>query len=374
MKKAIFFTTFVLLLVPTLAFGATLRGGTHYTLPADETVEGNLYIGAGGATINGVVTGDLVAAGGTITVTGTVQGDVLVAGGTLSLGGKLGDDVRIAGGNIDISTEVPGDLTVAGGDVGIFPAGAVRGDVLAAGGNVKIAGPVNGIISGAAGTLTLASTVGGNVDVRVGNLVLESGASLAGDLKYEAKQEATIASGATIAGKTEFREARWNHFGFALGGAAIIGWFISVIAMLVAAVVLVLIFPRFSEALVARTMKAFWRHALYGLLFLIVTPIVSTLLFVTVIGWMLGLALLVIYGLFVMFASAYGNILLGTYLMRIARKKEQLPLHWTTAVIGVLIASFIGLVPVIGWIFIFIFFVAGLGGFFVHDWEKMRGQ
>ncbi|MFA6512184.1 MAG: hypothetical protein WCV86_03620 [Patescibacteria group bacterium] len=373
MKKVILFAALALFLAPSVAHGATLRAGTDYSLPADETIQGSLYLGAGSVAINGIVAGDLIAAGGTITLNGEVQGDVLITGGTLSVNGKLGGDVRVAGGNIDINTEVPGDLAVAGGDVGLLSGGSVRGDVLAAGGNVKLAGPVDGKVNGAAGTFTLSGIVSGDVDVHAGELILESGAKLGGNLTYEAEHEATISSAATIEGTIKYTEGRWNNFNFAIGGVAFVGWFIGLLSMAFFVVVLMLLFPRFSEAVIERGMKQFWRQALYGLIFLIVAPFVGVFLFTTVVGWMLGLALFTIYGLFVMVGAGYGNILLGTYFMKLVRKKEVMKPTWAIALLGVLLATFIGFVPVIGWAFVFIFFVAGLGAFFMHDWQKMRG-
>jgi hypothetical protein len=132
--------------------GGKLRTGDTVTVPADETVDGDLYLLAGTATMDGTVDGDLMALGGTVQVNGTVTGDLLAAGGTVTIAGMVEGDVRTAGGQVTLSGPVGEDVVAAGGQTTISSGGTVGGDLIVSGGQVTVAAAVTGSIEGSAGT------------------------------------------------------------------------------------------------------------------------------------------------------------------------------------------------------------------------------
>ncbi len=151
------------------ALGGKLRTGEDVTVPAGETVEGDLYAASDTIVIDGNVEGDLVAAGGDIQVNGTVSGDLLAAGGNVTVAGTVEGDARLAGGQLTVSGEVGEDLLVAGGQATITASGSVGEDVIAAAGQLTIAGSVAGSVEGGAGTYERTGTVGGSENVAVGD-------------------------------------------------------------------------------------------------------------------------------------------------------------------------------------------------------------
>ena len=163
----------LLLLATTIALGqdsfldGKVRAGDQVTVPASETVEGNLYIFSGTATIDGTIQGDLVVFAGTINVNGEVDGDVMAAGGQLTVAGAVTGDVRMAGGTLTTSDAVGGDVLAAGGTVTIGSGGTVGGDVIVSGGQVTVNGTVDGSVEGTAGAYTSSGTVGGSEHVVV---------------------------------------------------------------------------------------------------------------------------------------------------------------------------------------------------------------
>jgi cytoskeletal protein CcmA (bactofilin family) len=160
-------TTIVLAQGEHTLLDGKLRTGDQVTVPASETVDGNLYVFAGTVTIDGSVEGDLTAFAGTVNINGTVTGDVLLAGGQLRMFGPIGGDVRIAGGTLDASGEVGGDVLAAGGSVTVTSGGDVGGDLIASGGTITVDGNVTGSVEGTAGNYTSNGTVGGSEHVVV---------------------------------------------------------------------------------------------------------------------------------------------------------------------------------------------------------------
>ncbi len=150
------------------ALDGKLRVGETIIVPADETVDGDLYLAAGTVTMDGTVDGDLTATGGQVTINGTVTGDVLAAGGTVSINGTVDGDLRTAGGQLTVSGGVGEDTLAAGGQVTIGSTAAIDGDLIVTGGDVRMAGAVAGSIEASGGAYDRTGTVGGTERVFIG--------------------------------------------------------------------------------------------------------------------------------------------------------------------------------------------------------------
>jgi hypothetical protein len=144
-----------------------LRTGDNVSIGADESVEGDLYLIAGTATVDGSVDGDLTVIGGQVTLNGTVTGDVLAIGGSVIVGGSVDGDVRTSGGQVDLRGETGEDVLAAGGQLTLSSGGSIGGDLMMAGGQAVVAGSVAGSIEGAAGTYDRTGSVGGTEHVVV---------------------------------------------------------------------------------------------------------------------------------------------------------------------------------------------------------------
>lgn len=78
----IIFLLVVLVLIgfPPGVQAADFRTGQDVTVPAGETVNGDLYIAGNTITIAGTVNGDIFTAGSSVAVSGTVNGGLTAAG------------------------------------------------------------------------------------------------------------------------------------------------------------------------------------------------------------------------------------------------------------------------------------------------------
>src|SRR5215216_1597039 len=82
--------------------GGKVRSGREVTVPAGETVQGDLIASGGTVRIDGRVDGDLVASGGQVTVAGTITGDLVAAAGSTTISGTVDGDARLATGQATI--------------------------------------------------------------------------------------------------------------------------------------------------------------------------------------------------------------------------------------------------------------------------------
>ncbi|MBA2633039.1 MAG: hypothetical protein H0U86_08590 [Chloroflexi bacterium] len=182
------------------------RSDTTVTVGPDETVDDDLYIGAGTVSIAGTVNGDATIGGGTVTMTGTIEGSLNVGGGTVDVLGDVTGAVRVSGGTVRVVGSVGRDVVLFGGTATIEPGAEIGGDVAGATGSLTAAGTVHGDLLVGTGSMILAGTVDGEVDAAVGDLVVESGAVVGGDVTYTSENEARIEPGAEIGGSVERRE------------------------------------------------------------------------------------------------------------------------------------------------------------------------
>jgi cytoskeletal protein CcmA (bactofilin family) len=147
--------------------GGKVRSGSEVTVPASETVQGDLIASGGTVTVDGRVDGDLVASGGRVKVAGTVTGDVLVAAGNATISGQVDGDVRVAAGQARLEGPVGEDVLLAAGQATVAPGARIDGDLIFGAGQMIMDGAVAGSVLGGTGNYSRRGTVGGTEKVSV---------------------------------------------------------------------------------------------------------------------------------------------------------------------------------------------------------------
>jgi len=364
---------------PTLAFAGTFDGGELYTLKGDNVVLDNLYVGAGDITIAGGVLGDVTAAGGSIVLSGDVRDDLTAVGGDITVLSRIGEDARIAGGNILINGKVGGDLVVAGGVIKILDGVTVGKDAVLAGGSVSVDGRVLGDAQISGGQIIINATIDGDVVVNAGEkLILGENAHILGSLTYRGESEDILDANenAQVAGGITYEAQKFaDKKQFARGIAAFAGTllFIKFLTTLIAAVIVVLVFGRFSRSLADDAFDDPWMNILRGFIVLVIVPIAAIALFATVLGALVGMFAMVSYVLMLMVASLYSGVLFGLWLHKLIKKGNH-DLDWRHAAFGVALITFLKFVPIVGWIMVCGFFLLSLGAtanmFYQKLWLK----
>lgn len=327
-----------LAMMPIAAMAATLASGQQYSLPAQQQVNGNLYLAAGTATVGGRVTDDLFVAAGTVDVTGSVGGDMAVIGGNVQLLGPVSGDVRAAGGNVSVNDRIGGDFVVAGGTVHLLPGAAVQGDLLVAGGQVIIDGMVQGSVKMVGGQLTVNGIVNGDVYARAGkDTVVGPGARIGGTMTYVSTQKMGVAT----TGGFPMR-ILWGIIALVTG--------IKMLAMLGLGVLLIWVWRKQSLEVLAQGHDAFWSSLGKGFAYAILVPIAAILLLVSFVGSLAGVIIALVYIIGMILASVLAGMFLGSWLVNVFKKRAALRLSWWSGLLGIVLMSVLSLVPVVGWI------------------------
>lgn len=363
-SKALFFL--VLSLVSFSLFAAAVQDSGD-TVNRRGTVADDYYAAGGTIVVDATVKGDVVAAGGTVTIGDNIGQDAIVAGGTLTLLGQVRDDVRIAGGTITIDANVGDDLLAAGGNIEIAPGAQVGGDAYVAGGNVRMNGTVNGNLSVGSGHVEIAGRVHGDVYVEAGEVELKEGARIDGNLTYKSPREAEISSQAVVRGKISYTEM--EHY--QRGREYVI---FPLITLSVAGIVLLLVFPNFTQAASARVSTDVWKNIGLGFAVLVATPIAAIIMMALVVGLHVGLPLLFIYFVTVLTAFLIGAFFVANYGAQKLKFDTGTRGRQIAALIGAMVAlALLRLIPVLGGLIIFVLLVTALGATVQQVYGVYRG-
>lgn len=346
MKQIIILVAIIGIAVPQLIFAETvLRSGENISVEAEQVVKGDYYVSVGpfGKTVmSGAVEEDMLAFGASVVLNGAVGKDVLFLGGTVDVLAPVGDDVRIAGGEVVISDTVGGDVFVLGGSVSILSTAVVEGDVFVFAGDVLIEGDVKGSVFGKVEQMTINATVDGGVDVHAPiGIMLADKAVIRGDISYASARMLTRSPQAVIEGAvhekpkdtlTQKEQMR----------SVLIPLFILLFTVLS----LYLLCKTQMQQVVQTVYTSPGKSILLGFALLLLAPVASVLLLVSVIGLFVGvLTFSVLVALYVA-AAALSGAVFGVMLAKLFDKQANLSLP--AVVFGTVFLYSTFMIPVIG--------------------------
>ena len=364
----------VALLMPLIAAASDVRVGQQPSLTANEKITSNVYLAGGSVSSSATVPGDEVVAGGSVLVNGPISQDLLAAGGNVTILSPVGGDVRVAGGNLTIVGAVKGDVAAVGGQTQISGTG-VGGDVLWAGGTLRVDAPVNGTLHLRGGNVTINAPVKGDIDFNGGTLTLGNAAVVEGNLVYTADKQADIQTGAVVRGKTTF-EPRKNVPEAAkvgiLVGLLSFALFVKFLMTLISALVLGLVFRRYALTVVENAAARPLAELGRGFATLILLPVASVILLVTVVGLPIGILGLIGFVALMIVASILSAIVLGSIVHRLIWKPHSYEVSWRTILLGAILYFILGLIPFVGWLAKFVLILITLGAIAKVKQEVVR--
>ncbi len=335
--------------------------GRRVVLSAGEVHEGWYFASGDEVLILGTVNGDVYAAGGTVRIEGTINGDVLAAGGTVRISGTVTDDVRAAGGNIECSGSVGKNITIAGGNLHLTKDAEVGGGLLAAGGEIHLEGSVQRDVMLTGGDAQVSGFVGGDVKFAGGGIMAIQGARIQGDLQAAVgNPERTQIDPGTVDGTVEITTRKPDTRGFILGLSPFRFWLkiIWALSLIISAIVLILVTP----VAVGDVGRAVWQHPwwclLWGVVGLLVTPLIVLAVCATIVGLPLGLFLLTLY-LWCLYLS---QMVLGVVVGQRVFMPASTGRLMLAAVAGIILVQVLTFVPYLGVLVIIAGLLLGLGG------------
>lgn len=346
--------------LPAFAGESKYFSGESYILNQNETVDGDLFVFSNSIRIEGTVIGEAFLLGSNVSVTGEVLGDAFVIGDNVRLSGHFATDTRVLGNTVDLT-------------------GSFDGEVSAAGRKVAIEATVGGVVNGAGETVSAAGTFSDTVKLHGRSVALMPGARFEKDVTVSA-EEFTKADSVVIAGKLNqiigkaVAPERIKE-GVASWWIVLVFWFVTLVGIIIVGLITNRLFPD----LMGRTTKLIAAEPIagigWGLLTLILFPIVLGILLITLIGIPLALLLLVFIfvGLYLgklFVAVATGGFLISRFF------KEEAP-FWVRLVVGVVILYLVLAIPIAGFFIAVIVYCLGIGAIvngFLSSRKKAPGK
>ncbi len=347
-------------LVPGLAWAAELRSGDVVQVGPQEVIEEDLYAFGRVVNIQGTIRGDLIAMGEQVDISGTVEGDIMSAASNNRISSPVRGSLRAAGGELSVSAPVGEDAMLAAGNLRLTPEARVGKDLYLASGDARLYAPVQGELRAAAGTLTMAAPVGQDAHAEVGTLRLTEGARVDGNLSYRSDKDAQLASGAVVSGTVEHLAARQDRgWGPAVG---VYFWLRSLVGLFALGLLFSLLAPRFARRVTAMLRQRPLPSLGWGAALFVSVPLLAGLVFMVGLllgGWWIGLFLLALYAFAIALSFPVVGLFLGRWLLERFHKTGA---HLAVALLlGLVLLTLVGLVPVLGGLVALATVLFGLG-------------
>ncbi|MGV3569363.1 MAG: hypothetical protein ACO1PB_02105 [Ramlibacter sp.] len=351
---------------------------------AASNSERNVYAAGGQVRPAAEVKGDFTAAGGKVVVDQPIAGDAMLAGGSVDVRAPVGDDVRAGGGDVSIESTVGGELFATGANITLTPAAVVARGATLYGSSVEIGGRVAGDLRATAARITIDGEVGGKAHLVADEIVLGPKARIGGALTYVSPSELRRAEGATIVGAVTREQGpsqrpgamRERHWERSMTAPSWGGGILSFLAFLAAGALFLLLLPRFGATASGRIRSSPWPALGIGFATAVATPVLAVLLFITVLGIPLGIALLALYPALLLAGFLVGVLFIGE-LLAAAVRKDAPPRSYAAKVgwfaAALLLTLLLARVPFVGGVLVALLALAGIGACVLELYLRRQG-
>ena len=333
-------------------------------LPSGTVYNGDYFAAGDSVEISGVVNGDVYLFAEQAVIDGIVNGDVLGCGGSFDISGRVKNNCRLLAGQVLISGDIGNNVTAVGGNVQLLSSATVAGSVVTTAGNVDLAANIGSNVTAIASNLRLSSQIKNNLLAYVGQLRITSRADIGGNVDYRSNTTAWIESGATIRGEVihhpsfvrELVEGTWIQG--VLVGSKVIALLMNFLYTFVVGVILIKMFPGNLESSLHILRTHPWKALSYGLMLLILLPLASLILLMTILGVPFALTLIAanLIGLYT--AKIYSILWASNWIFGKAKLRTN---RTPILCLGLLLYFLLTAIPVFGTILALVSMLFGLG-------------
>ncbi len=363
MKFKIFLVV-ALIVLPVFSQAETVvRTGDAVQVAEDQIVESDFYAAGESVLMSGTIAGDMYAVGGSVTINGIVTEDLTLFSGTAHVHASVTDDVRVLGGEVILAESVGGDVFVIGGSLQILSTASVGGDVYFFGGEADISGDVAGSVVGTAERVRIDSVVNGEVDVTTQQLTLGERANIIGNVQYKSQGEIQRSQAAVVQGNVNRTQPEL------LPTMSPKDVLLPLLIALFSTLCAFLLFRARLHTLVQSTVGHVGRNGLIGLAVVLLSLPLTILLMLTVLGFWLGLVVLLGTLLLYVVAFVVMHIYAGALLARVFGQGYRVDLVWI--IIGTIAVQALVYVPVLGALAILALFTIALGSLVMSGFKSL---
>jgi len=255
-------------------------------------------------------------------------------------------------------------VVVVGGSLMLVSSAKVAGDVLFYGNRLETEGTIGGAITAHAQSLSVNGAVGSIDAVVSGAFSLGAEADIKKDITYEGFMDVTRAPNASVGGIINHQDSSTNESRPFEKHLPL--WFMALFSALAA---VLLLREHLSAMFSSHGHTLVWSGFL-GLGTVLAIPIVCGLLFVSMLGMILGACLAFLYGALLLLSFILVHVFVGALIAKMVIKKYTVT--WLWAFIGVCVTQAALLVPVIGTLAVAVGTVVVLGMVVYYAYTHLR--
>ncbi|MCX6807902.1 MAG: hypothetical protein NTZ80_03865 [Patescibacteria group bacterium] len=271
-------------LIPAITLAAEFNVGSSVSV--QNPVKDNLISAGMSINIGNVVSGDLALAGQNLQVQNEVQGNFIGIGQNIIINGPIKHDIFAAGNILFINSRVDGDVMFAGQQLILTNKAVISGDLTIASGLLDMSGRINGNIKTIGGDVWINGNILGSANITVQkSLKFGDLGKINGTLKLAAPTDMSP-NRDKVGGEIIFQQKSFNpekEFGEYKSMMHSIQWLSALVSIILAAV-LILISKNFIANFAEVSKEQIWKNLGFGILTIIILPIVAIILAVTIIG------------------------------------------------------------------------------------------
>ncbi len=343
-------------------------------LPRGAVHQGDYFAASSNIEISGQIKGDAYLFGQQIVIDGRIDGDLIVFGGTIDISGEVGGNIRALGGQILVMGNVGRNVTLTGGNAQLLYPSKIGGNFVCIAGNCDLASFVGNDAKVFASNLRISGEVKNNLVAHVGDLRLTSNAKIGGNLQYSSNAIAIIDPSAHIEGQTIHHPSAFKNFlkGQWLEGfyflSRITGLLMNFFFSFVVGWVLIRFYPKklqkILQTLRTHPLKSFGT----GIVVLVLLPLVSLLLLITILGAPFAIALMGFNAIFFYAAKTIPILAFSDkYLTKLKLKPNSLSIF----AVGLVIYFLVVRIPYVGIVIALTCLLFGIGSS-VYFRSKMK--
>lgn len=358
-----------LIVIFSLTFGLVLAesiSGDNVIVESGETLEKTSFLSGNNIRIDGDINSTTFITGGTVELNGNIDGDLFVASQNVTINGKITGSLFTASQNININGIVENNIYLAGAMLKVKS--QIDGSAFLAGQNIYIEDGATISKDAFIGASKIYHNGAIYRDLTSSSQSLSIGGKIGGDLNYRSNDKADFLNGSKVVGETKWKKVDPKTDSpksmFSIFNLYML--LFSILASLVIWLFIRLISPNFWTNLAEGISIAPLKTLGFGFLALILTPIASVILMITVIGIPLSFILLSLYIILIYISKIIVSTLIGFWF----QKKFNLSNGQTfwLFLLGLIILSVLEIIPIVGWILGLL--IASLGFGFVVLYMK----
>ena len=362
--SALVFSILILSISAPAAYATEIISEKDVIIAQEEVIDDDLIIMGETVKIFGKVKGDVIAIGIDITIDGDIDGDIKVLGEEITIKGNIGDDLSVAGSDIEIDGLDPDNAMVFGSDIKIGKDTNIKRDLLIIGTTINVEGMINKDARLYGNDITLSGDIGGNATVKSESLTILPSSTIEGDLNYTGPEEADINDIGSIKGDITYNQKAKPQKSY-LDSIRISIEFM--LPLLIIGFLIIYFMPGFIE----RTDKIIRTRTLIsiisGITGLIIIPILSILIIITIVGIPISLMMLALYIMGLYLSKIFISVTLGQYILKISGRKKQT--KYLCLIVGLVALELLFVTPYIGSLAKMITLPLGFGALIIARYE-----